>query len=94
MSWRWRIVRRALATPRAFHRPRNQPFRLHRVALFDPSVHPRADDMLDDAEIAMRNAKRAGGNCIECSAPRCARQRSDPWTLEADLAPALWSGAK
>ena len=35
------------------------------VSLYDPQTHPGATDMLDDAEIAMRFAKRTGGNRIE-----------------------------
>ncbi|MFY9627366.1 MAG: EAL domain-containing protein [Methylocystis sp.] len=82
-------VRRALATPVRFTDREISLFASIGVALFDPSVHPGADDMLDDAEIAMRNAKRAGGNCIEVFRPAMRGQRSDRLTLEADLRRAL-----
>jgi len=45
--------------------------------------------MLDDAEIAMRHAKRSGGNRIEVFRPAMRGQRSDRHTLEADLRRAL-----
>nr|WP_246207020.1 EAL domain-containing protein [Methylocystis heyeri] len=82
-------VRRALATPVRFTDREISLFASIGVALFDPSVHPGAEDMLDDAEIAMRNAKRSGGNCIEVFRPAMRGQRSDRHTLEADLRRAL-----
>ena len=85
-------VRRALATPVRFTDREVSLFASIGVALFDPAVHPGADDMLDDAEIAMRHAKRAGGNCIEVFRPAMRGQRSDRLTLEADLRRALERG--
>ena len=35
------------------------------VALYDPQLHAKREDMLKDAEIAMRHGKRLGGNRIE-----------------------------
>ena len=57
------------------------------VALFDPQLHAKREDMLKDAEIAMRHAKRLGGNRIEVFRPTMRAQRSDRLGLEADLAP-------
>ena len=39
------------------------------IALFDPQWHPKREDMLKDAEIAMRYAKRDGGGRIEVFRP-------------------------
>ena len=48
--------------------------------------------MLKDAEIAMRHAKRVGGNRIEVFRPGMRGQRSDRLALEADLRRALSRG--
>jgi diguanylate cyclase (GGDEF)-like protein/PAS domain S-box-containing protein len=85
-------LRRALATPVRFSDREISLFASVGVALFDPSVHPGAKDMLDDAEIAMRAAKRSGGNSIEVFRPAMRGQRSDRLTLEADLRRALERG--
>jgi EAL domain-containing protein (putative c-di-GMP-specific phosphodiesterase class I) len=62
------------------------------IALYDQQTHPGASDMLDDAEIAMRFAKRTGGNRIEVFRPSMRVQRSDRVTLEADMRRALERG--
>ncbi len=82
-------VRRALATPVRFSDREISLFASIGVALFDPATHPGAEDMVDDAEIAMRHAKRLGGNRIEVFRPALRAQRSDRLTLEADLRRAL-----
>jgi diguanylate cyclase (GGDEF)-like protein len=85
-------VRRALATPVRFSDREISLFASIGVALFDPAAHPGAEDMVDDAEIAMRHAKRLGGNRIEAFRPALRAQRSDRLTLEADLRRALERG--
>jgi diguanylate cyclase (GGDEF)-like protein/PAS domain S-box-containing protein len=85
-------VRRALATPVRFSDREISLFASIGVALFDPATHPGAEDMADDAEIAMRHAKRLGGNRIEAFRPALRAQRSDRLTLEADLRRALERG--
>jgi len=85
-------LRRALATPVRFTDREIGLFASIGVALFDPSVHPGANDMLEDAEIAVRAAKRGGGNAIEVFRPAMRGQRSDRLTLEADLRRALERG--
>ena len=85
-------VRRALATPVRFSDREISLFASIGVALFDPATHPGAEDMVDDAEIAMRHAKRLGGNRIEAFRPALRAQRSDRLTLEADLRRALERG--
>ena len=59
------------------------------LALYDQQLHPKRDDMLKDAEIAMRHAKRGGGNRIEVFRPGMRGQRSDRLALEGDLRRAL-----
>jgi diguanylate cyclase (GGDEF)-like protein/PAS domain S-box-containing protein len=86
------VVRRALSTPVTFS-DREIPLTASiGLALFDPQVHPRREDMLKDAEIAMRHAKRGGGNKIEVFRPVMRTFRSDRIALEADLGRALDRG--
>jgi diguanylate cyclase (GGDEF)-like protein/PAS domain S-box-containing protein len=85
-------VRRSLATPVRFTDKEISLFASIGIALFDQQMHPGADDMLEDSEIAMRHAKRSGGNRIEVFRPAMRAQRSDRLTLEADLRRALERG--
>ncbi|MEK4033333.1 EAL domain-containing protein [Methylocystis sp. IM3] len=85
-------VRRSLATPVRFADREIALFASIGIALYDQQVHPGASDMLDDAEIAMRFAKRTGGNRIEVFRPSMRVQRSDRVTLEADMRRALERG--
>ena len=62
------------------------------LALFDPHLHLKRDDMLKDAEMATAFAKRAGGNRVEIFVPDMRSQRSDRMSLEADLRRALERG--
>ncbi len=78
-------VRRALATPVRFTDHEVSLFASIGVVFYDPTLHGSAADMQDDAEIAMRKAKRAGGNCIEVFRQALRSQRSDRLTLETDL---------
>ncbi len=86
------VVRRALSTPVTFA-DREVPITASiGVALFDPQLHPRHEDMLKDAEIAMRHAKKGGGNRIEVFRPAMRTLRSDRIALEGDLRRALDRG--
>jgi diguanylate cyclase (GGDEF)-like protein/PAS domain S-box-containing protein len=85
-------VRRSLATPIRFTDREIALSVSIGVALFDQQVHPASEDMLEDAEIAMRHAKRMGGNRIEVFRPAMRAQRSDRLALEADLRRALERG--
>jgi diguanylate cyclase (GGDEF)-like protein len=85
-------VRRALSTPVRFSDSEIGLFASIGVALFDEQTHPAAADMLEDAEIALRHAKRIGGNRIEVFRPAMRAQRSDRLTLEGDLRRALDRG--
>ena len=85
-------VRRSLATPVRFTDREIGLSVSIGVALFDQQVHPTSQDMLQDADIAMRHAKRSGGNRIEVFRPAMRAQRSDRLTLEADMRRALERG--
>ena len=85
-------VRRSLATPVRFTDREIALFASIGIALYDQQIHPGAEDMLEDAEIAMRFAKRSGGNRIEVFRPSMRAQRSDRLTLEADMRRALERG--
>ncbi|HTO79851.1 MAG TPA: EAL domain-containing protein, partial [Methylocystis sp.] len=82
-------VRRALATPVRFTDHEVSLFASIGVAFYDPALHGSAADMQEDAEIAMRKAKRSGGNSIEVFRQALRGQRSDRLTLETDLRRAL-----
>jgi diguanylate cyclase (GGDEF)-like protein/PAS domain S-box-containing protein len=82
-------VRRSLSTPVTFA---NREIALSvsvGIALFDPQWHPKREDMLKDAEIAMRYAKREGGGRIEVFRPSMRSQGSNRQALESELRRAL-----
>jgi EAL domain-containing protein (putative c-di-GMP-specific phosphodiesterase class I) len=62
------------------------------VALYDPQLHAKREDMLKDAEIAMRHGKRLGGDRIETFRATMRSLRSDRFGLAADLSRALDRG--
>ena len=82
-------VRKSLSTPVRFTDREIALFASIGVSLYDQQVHPGAEDMMDDAEIAMRHAKRGGGNRIEIFRPAMRTLRTDRQTMEADLSRAL-----
>ncbi|MGP0059728.1 MAG: EAL domain-containing protein [Beijerinckiaceae bacterium] len=86
------VVRRALSTPVTFAEQEIPLSASIGLALFDTQLHPKRDDMIKDAEIAMRYGKRVGGNRIEVFRPSMRSLRSDRLTLEADLRRALDRG--
>jgi diguanylate cyclase (GGDEF)-like protein/PAS domain S-box-containing protein len=59
------------------------------IALFDPQWHPKREDMLKDAEIAMRYAKRESGGRIEVFRPTMRSQGSNRQAMENELRGAL-----
>ncbi|MGE0234123.1 EAL domain-containing protein [Methylocystis sp.] len=85
-------VRRALSTPVRFTDREIALFASIGIALYDQQTHAGGAEMLDDAEIAMRYAKRTGGNRIEVFRPAMRAQRADRVTLEADMRRALERG--
>ncbi len=86
------VVRRALSTPVTFAEREIPLTASIGLALFDPQAHARREDMLKDAEIAMRHAKKAGGNRIEVFRAPMRALRSDRAAIEADLGRALDRG--
>jgi diguanylate cyclase (GGDEF)-like protein/PAS domain S-box-containing protein len=86
------VIRRALSTPVTFSEREIPLTASIGLALFDPQLHPRREDMLRDAEFAMRYAKKAGGDKIEIFRPAIRVLRSDRVALEADLSRALDRG--
>ncbi|MEW6437947.1 MAG: EAL domain-containing protein [Pseudomonadota bacterium] len=86
------VVRRAVSTPVAFGETEVPLTASIGLALFDPQLHANREDMLNDAEIAVRHGKRIGGNRIEVFRPSMRTVRSDRLTLEADLRRALDRG--
>jgi diguanylate cyclase (GGDEF)-like protein/PAS domain S-box-containing protein len=62
------------------------------IALFDPQLRAKGSELLKDAEIAMVNAKKAGGNRAEFFAATMRTQRADRPSLEGDLRRALDRG--
>ena len=85
-------IRRALSTPVTFGEREIALSGTLGLAIFDPQLHPKRDDMLRDAEIAMAKGKRYGGNRIEVFRPGMRAQRSDRLSFEADLRRALDRG--
>jgi diguanylate cyclase (GGDEF)-like protein/PAS domain S-box-containing protein len=83
------VVRRAVSTPVTFAEQEIPLSASIGLALFDARLHPKRDDMVKDAEIAMRFGKRVGGNRIEVFRPAMRSVRSDRLTLEGDLRRAL-----
>ena len=47
------------------------------VVAFDRVLHKQASDLLSDAEVALANAKKAGGDCAETFAVKMRATRSD-----------------
>ena len=62
------------------------------VARFDPGFPAKGSDLHKDAEIAMANAKKRGGDRIEYFEPGMRAQRADQPSLAADLRRALDRG--
>ena len=62
------------------------------VVAFDSVLHKKGADLLDDAEVALANAKKAGGDCAETFAVRMRATRSDRQALAHDLRHALDRG--
>jgi diguanylate cyclase (GGDEF)-like protein/PAS domain S-box-containing protein len=85
-------VRRTLNTPVSFAEREISLTGSIGLALYDGQLHPKREDMLKDAEIAMAHAKRMGGNRIEVFRAAMRNQRSDRLSLEADLQRSLDRG--
>jgi diguanylate cyclase (GGDEF)-like protein/PAS domain S-box-containing protein len=86
------VIRRAVSTPVTFGDSEIPLSASIGVALFDQQLHPKGEDMLNDAEIAVRFGKRVGGNRIEVFRSSMRNFGADRLTLEADLRRALDRG--
>ena len=62
------------------------------IALYDPQIHRRREDMLKDAVLASSHAKKFGGNRVEFFRPGMRSQQTDRLALETDLRRALERG--
>jgi len=85
-------IRRGMSTPVTFAEQEISLTASIGLSLYDPQLHPKRDDMLKDAELALAHAKRLGGNRIEVFRPTMRAQRSDRLSLEVDLRRALEQG--
>jgi diguanylate cyclase (GGDEF)-like protein/PAS domain S-box-containing protein len=83
------LVRRVVSTPVTFNEQEIPLTASIGLALFDPQLHATREDMLKDAEIAMRHGKRMGGNRTEVFRPSMRTLRSDRFDLANDLRHAL-----
>ncbi|MGB7699533.1 MAG: EAL domain-containing protein, partial [Methylovirgula sp.] len=86
------VVRHAVSTPVTFGENEVPLAASIGLSLYDPQLHAKREDMLNDAEIAVRHSKRLGGNRIEVFRPSMRSLRSDRLTLEGDLRRALDRG--
>ncbi len=82
-------IRRALNTPVAFANFEIALTASIGIALYDPQGHAKREDMLKDAEIAMANAKRAGGDRIELYRTGMRALRPDRHAFDTELRRAL-----
>ncbi len=69
-------MRRAVSTPISFGETEVPLTASIGLALFDPQLHANREDMLNDAEIAVRHGKRNGGNRIEVFRPSMRTHRT------------------
>ena len=85
-------IRRAIATPITFADREVGLTASLGIAFHDPQLHARGDEMLKDAEIAMVNAKRAGGARMDVFRSSMRSQRADRLALETDMKRGLEQG--
>ncbi len=86
------VVRRVASTPVTYGDKEIPLTASIGIALYDPQLHAKREDMLKDAEIAMRHGKRMGGDRIEVFKATMRTLRSDRFGLAADLGRALERG--
>jgi diguanylate cyclase (GGDEF)-like protein len=83
------MIRRAITTPITYAEREIFLTASIGLVLYDPQIAARREDVVRNAEIAMAHAKRGGGNRIEVFRPTMRSDRSDHFTLEADLRRAI-----
>ena len=76
-------IRRAMRTPITFAEREIFLTASIGLALHDPQIASRREEVLKNAEIAMVHAKRHGGDRIEVFRPTMRSDRSDRLTMEA-----------
>nr|WP_046866467.1 EAL domain-containing protein [Microvirga massiliensis] len=86
------LIRRAVNTPVTYADREVSLTASIGLALYDPQIALRRDEILKNAEIAMVSAKRLGGDRIEVFRPNMRSDHSDRFTLEADLRRAIERG--
>ena len=79
------MVRRAVTTPVTYAEREIFLTASIGLALHDPQIAARREEVLRNAEIAMAHAKRQGGDRIEVFRPTMRSDRSDHFTMESDL---------
>jgi len=62
------------------------------AAVYDPKLHLKGGDLLADTQLALANAKKAGGDRVEAFSPVMRSQRSDRQMLQNDMRRALERG--
>ena len=85
-------MRRTLATPVATGLGEIALTASVGLVLHDPKLHGKGDGMVKDAEIALAQAKRAGGNRVEMFRAGMRSFPAETASLEADLARAVERG--
>ncbi len=86
------MIRRAVTTPITYAEREIFLTASIGLALHDPQIAARREEVLKNAEIAMVHAKRQGGDRIEVFRPTMRSDRGDRLTLESDLRRALDRG--
>ncbi|MGO4704732.1 EAL domain-containing protein [Microvirga sp. 2MCAF38] len=86
------MVRRTLTTPITYAEREIFLTASIGLVLHDPQTAARREEVLRNAEIAVAHAKRQGGDRIEVFRPTMRSDRSDRFTLEADLRHAVERG--
>src|SRR5918993_5634680 len=86
------MVRRVVTTPFTYSEREFFLTASIGIALHDPQIAARREEVLRNAEIAMAHARRNGGDRIEVFRPTMRSDRSDHFTMETDLRHALDRG--
>jgi diguanylate cyclase (GGDEF)-like protein/PAS domain S-box-containing protein len=86
------MIRRAITTPITYAEREIFLTASIGLALHDPQIAARREEVLKNAEIAMMHAKRQGGDRIEVFRPAMRSDTSDRITMESDLRRALDRG--
>jgi diguanylate cyclase (GGDEF)-like protein/PAS domain S-box-containing protein len=85
-------IRSALAAPISFGEREIALTVSIGAAAYDPKLHIKGGDLLADAQLALANAKKAGGDRVELFSPVMRSHRSDRQSLENDMRRALDRG--